>query len=452
MSKRQGIQKLSQLAQQLPTAPRTIRPPAAVTEWKHKVDKSSSGFVKPDPCDLIRSIVEQAFPHAVTVFRTSDLSSLATSVPAYATPKVTPFLARQCSVVSSVRPPVANSQSEWLFGEFVTAVTTFTSKGATAPNLGTARLGADAVVQIGGYSGRDLARVVMPELLKVIPMLEGATVTFDVAKQRQRRMLNDDRLPVYQRTIAMQEDMTDKQCFLRSDVLDLRVPTFMDRPEGVGDPSRRHRVVIGFGDPEWFPSMLNMCERDDLRLLLRPGFGYSEWVLEQRLPPVMVKAAKNLKQMSRNTRILRHRTHKVTGAVPSHSLAFWLSCVAHVMEAVNNDGGAWQGVPEVEAVRRSVVPSVRSSSTPLLESGPAPTPLNIAVVDDDVITAETEANAVQALMQLVVRCLEGEADAVIPAAVRWDVFATNYYLPVETFHRLPWWRTLQLLFASRTNV
>lgn len=415
MNKRQL--KLSKLAAAAPAAiaralscsPNSVdrRSVAAAAEEMHDQEQRRPSGAQ--HFDTVRTLVETPFPHAEVLFRPAGDKGGTTAsagLPSEERDATTSRSALDAAMRSSrkglettptskqsylARPyaspkmyaPVADS--EWFR-------VLLESGGGSCPPLfpllcsasgddGIA-LSADAVVFLGGYAPTDLATMVAEKLSSVIP-LQSDLASYDKASVRTRQLLNTNKLQAYLRRGAVEKSLKEKGCFLHHDVLELAVPVYDDgaMDEKTAAATRRS-LYLTVGDPEWFPSQLNLIDRDENRILFRPSFGYSEYLLLQRLPPAITGGARLL---LRNGHELLSGGDLPDGISQAPSLPFWLSCAAHML-----------------ASRMDV------------QCG----------------TAEEVAAATQTWL------CEDYSNAV--EAIEW-----NYFLPVERFSMLSWWRAVQ---------
>lgn len=248
-------------------------------------------------------------------------------------------------------------------------------------------IGTDAIVFLGGYAPTDLSLRVIDKLTLAIPIDETvARRSRDAVKERH--MLEEERVQAYLRRGAVAGLMKDKGCVLHNDVLlELSVPWRSRRRRTGGlnstaveddETSERKSIFLTVGDPEAFPSQLNLIDRDEDRVLLRPAFGYSEYLLLQRLPTAMTGAARLLCRL--------FESKCVAGRAPP--LCFWLSCVAH----------AWHATPEFASGEQST--------------------------------------SAEALVERAKQLAINSYDTVL-VSWRW-----NFFLMSECFQSLPWWESI----------
>lgn len=261
---------------------------------------------------------------------------------------------------------------------------------------------ADAVVYIGGFYSNDLSTTVLPAFLKRIPLPSSVARAYDADAQYDMMQLDNNKVQEYLKLTVMRRTMKEKQCFLRQpEGIDFCYPFACKATGGMDGPEvctgetkqelQRRRVFLSFGSCDWYPSTLNHCEQDRVRAEYRPAFGFSEWRLLERLPRVMVEAARLLYQRCQET--MRRERH-------CPSLAFWLSCVGHICSAesvagLHDDIGA-----------HSVVCDISEFGDP-----------------NDIVRY-----AVKAI----------SSEHVFP-----EQLSRNFFLPVESFRALPWWSTLE---------
>lgn len=368
---------------------------------------------KGDRCrDIVREIVETAFPHGEVIFRPaagngslrvhSDnaivekrILDSRTTLEGSAKSHKKSYLARPFA--TGLFYSHSNRQSEWyrtmlrnggshnnlppMFPVALGASSTCTNH---APLIEDIAIGVDAVVYLGGYAPTDLHSMVVEKLATVIP-LDKSVAKYDKDAITERNKLENNKIQNYLRKDVVATVLRDKGCILHRDVLELSVPVpLQGRLLNTALPFARQSLFLSVGDPEWFPSQLNLIDREEDRKLFRPAFGYSEHLLMQRLPQAITGAARMLQRQfdTRPPWIINRQTAAPSDVVP---LVFWLSCVAHVLAQFDGE--------------------VPSSS--------------------------------QALINEVKRLLSSEDAASSLAIWRW-----NYFLPAESFQSLAWWNVL----------
>ncbi|EPY22695.1 hypothetical protein AGDE_13159 [Angomonas deanei] len=165
------------------------------------------------------------------------------------------------------------------------------------------------VAYVGGYHTADLLPIVLPTLLKHLPVCceaEGGSTTAGRTKK-----------PSYMKGNTIQLEMEKRGCsVVGRDLVKVSTPLYADDKEL---PDRVEALLL-FADPSVGYAELNGASSSGRRTVLRGAFGYSLPLLATSLPRVLIDTCRTLRQ-----------SHLDASGTPVASSALWISHIAHAL-------------------------------------------------------------------------------------------------------------------------